>query len=41
MFQTKVTEENKAHVFNEAFSFSLENRAVYEIMWNNIVEPDT
>jgi hypothetical protein len=30
--------ENKTHVFNNFFSF--ENRSVYEIIWNNTVEPD-
>jgi len=35
MLQTKVVEKIKTHfVFNNFFS---ENRAVYEIMWKNIV----
>jgi len=31
--------QNKHFVFNNFF-FSFENRAVYEIMWKNIVQPD-
>jgi hypothetical protein len=39
MFQAKVVEEIKTHfMFNTFFFF--ENRAVYEIMWKNFVEPD-
>jgi hypothetical protein len=35
MFQTKVVEKMKTHfIFNKVFS---ENRAVYEIMWKNMV----
>jgi len=34
MFQTEVVEKIKTHFF-----FS-ENRAVYEIMWKNIVQPE-
>ena len=38
MFQTKVVEIIKTHfMFNNFFS---ENRAVYEIMWKIMVEPD-
>jgi len=38
MFQTKAVEKIKTHVL---FSVNVvENRAVYEIMWRNIVEPD-
>ena len=38
MFQTKVVEKIKTHfVFDNVF---LENRAVYEILWKNMVEPD-
>jgi hypothetical protein len=38
MFQTKVLENIEAHImFNKFFS---ENRAVYEIMWKTMVEPD-
>ena len=37
MFQTKVVEKIKTHIFcSETFP---ENRAVYEIMWKNFVEP--
>jgi hypothetical protein len=39
MFQTKVVRENQNTfcVFNNILP---ENRAVYEIMWKNVVEPD-
>ena len=38
MFQTKVVEKIKTHfMLNKFFS---ENRAVYEIMWKNMVERD-
>ena len=38
MFQTKVVEKIKTHfMLNNFFS---ENRAVYEIMWINVVEPE-
>jgi hypothetical protein len=37
MFQTKVVETIKTHIlYSKIFFF--ENRAVYEIMWENIVE---
>jgi hypothetical protein len=41
MFQAKILRVNLKHTFyaQEHF-FSLENRAVYEIMWKNMVEPD-
>jgi hypothetical protein len=39
MFQAKVVEKINTHyALNN--SFFPENRAVYEIMWKNIVEPD-
>jgi len=38
MFQTKVVAKIKTLIMiNKCFS---ENRATYEIMWKNIVEPD-
>ena len=38
MFQTKAVEHKETHfVFS---NFLLKNRAAYEIMWRNIVEPD-
>jgi len=37
MFHTKVVEKIKAQFSNFFFS---ENRAVYEIMWKNNVQPD-
>ena len=38
IFRTKVVQKIKTHfVFN---NFPSENRAVYEIMWENVVEPD-
>ena len=36
MFQTKVVEKNK----NISFWIFLQSRAVYEIMWKNMVKPD-
>ena len=39
MFQTKVVEKIKIHFVFSNFFF-LENRAVYEIMWKNAVQPD-
>jgi hypothetical protein len=36
MFQTSVVEKIKEHVF---LNLSFENRAVYEIIWKNSVEP--
>jgi hypothetical protein len=39
MFQTAVVEKNQnTYMFNNFFS---ENRAVYEIMWKNMVVPET
>jgi hypothetical protein len=40
MFQTKVVEKIKTHVFMFSNVFS-ENHAVYGIMWKNMVEPDS
>jgi hypothetical protein len=41
MFHTKVVEKIKTHIFcSITFFFFFENRAVYEIMWKNIAEPD-
>jgi hypothetical protein len=38
MFQAKVVGKIKTHfMLNKLFS---ENRAVYEIMWENMVQPD-
>jgi hypothetical protein len=37
MFQTKVVEEIKTHILCVQFLF-FEDRAVYEIMWKNIVD---
>jgi len=37
MFQTKVVAKIKTHILYSITFFS-ENRAVYEIMWKNIVE---
>jgi hypothetical protein len=37
MFQTKVVEKIKTHILCSVMLFS-ENRAVYEIMWKNMVE---
>jgi hypothetical protein len=38
MFQTRVVEKIKTHILFPITFFS-ENRAVYEIMWKNIVQP--
>jgi BarA-like signal transduction histidine kinase len=40
MFRTKVVEEFTKHFYIQWLFFLLENRAVYEIMWKNIVERD-
>jgi hypothetical protein len=37
MFQTKFVEEMKTLIFCSTFFF-LENRAVYEVMWKNMVQ---
>jgi hypothetical protein len=39
MFQKKVVEKIKTHILYSVIIFP-ENRAVYEIMLKNIVEPD-
>ena len=38
MFQTKVAEKIKTRILCALSSFFLENRAVYEKMWKNVVE---
>jgi hypothetical protein len=40
MFQTKVVEKIKTHILCPVNFFFSENRAVCEIMWKNVVEPD-
>ena len=37
-FQTKVVQKIKTHFMFSDFFFFFENRAVYGIMWKNIVE---
>jgi hypothetical protein len=39
MFQTKVVEKNKTHILCSTIFFS-ESRALYEIMWKNMVQPE-
>jgi hypothetical protein len=39
MFRIKVVEKIETHILCSVNFFSPENRAVYEIMWKNIVEP--
>jgi hypothetical protein len=39
MLQAKLVEEIKTHFVLSNSFFSPENRAVYEIMWKNIVAP--
>jgi hypothetical protein len=38
MFQTNVVEETKTQIFG-SITFS-KSRAIYEVMWKNMVEPD-
>jgi phosphoribosylpyrophosphate synthetase len=39
--KTKVVEKIKTHIlYSVTFFSSLENRAIYEIMWKNAVKPD-
>jgi len=38
MFQTKVVQKIKTHILF-SITFSPEIRAIYEIMWKNIVQP--
>jgi hypothetical protein len=38
MFRRKVVEEIETHIFSPITFF--ENRAVDEVMWKNIVQPD-
>jgi len=40
MFQSKFVEKIKTRILCSVIFFFLENRAVYELMWKNIVEPD-
>ena len=39
MSQTKVVEKIKTHILC-SITFLLQNRAVYEVMWKNMVEPE-
>jgi hypothetical protein len=38
MFQTKAVEKIKTHILRSITFFSSESRAVYEIIWENVVE---
>jgi hypothetical protein len=38
MFQTEVVEKIKTHILRK-IPFFFENRAFYEIMWKDIVDP--
>jgi len=38
MFQAKVLKKVTTHLLRLIFFFFFENRAVYEVMWKNIVE---
>ena len=40
MFQTKVAEKIKTHTGYYIQKLVQNNRAVYEIMWTNYIEPD-
>jgi len=39
MFHTEVAEKIETHVLRLLFFFLLCTRAVYEIMWKNMVQP--
>jgi len=39
MFHIKAVQKVKTHILY-SITFSPENRAVYEIMWKNLVKPD-
>jgi hypothetical protein len=42
MFQISAVEKIRTHIlYSMTFFFFFENLAVYEIMWNNIVQPET
>jgi hypothetical protein len=40
MFQNRVVEKIKTHISCSVSFFSFENRAVYEIIWKNMLELD-
>jgi hypothetical protein len=40
MFRTKAVEKIATHILRSTIFFSFQNRAVYEIMRKNMVEPD-
>jgi len=41
MFDTKILEKIKPHMFSYFYLCPPpENRAIYEILWKNVVEPD-
>ena len=40
MFQRSVVEKRNTHILCQVTFFSLENRAFYEVMWKNTVEPE-
>jgi len=40
MFWTNIVEKIKTHVLGSTVCFPPKIRAVYEIMWENMVEPD-
>ena len=40
MFQTKVVDKIKSHVLRLVTFFFAESRAIYQIMWKNMVESD-
>ena len=40
MFQTKISQKIKTYILCSVYFFFSENRAVYEIIWKTIVEPD-
>jgi hypothetical protein len=40
IFQTKFVEKVNAHILCSVFPPPPESRAVYELMWKNVVQPD-
>jgi hypothetical protein len=41
MFQNKFLREIKTHILYSVTIFIFENRTVFEIMWKNVLEPDS
>jgi len=41
MFRVEATESSKTQILYSMYSFFSDNHAVYDIMWKNMVQPDT